>query len=213
MTKKTEKTEPTTLAVKEVDIKKKVSGAIKAATDINITTDEEMAEAGVTQVNIKQLQKYLTQEKKKQLDPANETVKAIKAFWAPLEIQVEDALAIISKALVQYHDKVEAERKKKEEKVIARQEEGKISEGTAVKKLEKIGEEKKTMHTGAGSVTFSKIKQIRVIDASKIPMHYLVPDMVRIRRDALEIAREKNVLGEVIPGIEVYEETNTNTRA
>lgn len=209
--KKSEKKE---VAVVEVDVKKKVEGMEKALQFIEIKNDDDMAKAGVMQVNIKQLQKYITQEKKKQLDPAKETVKAINAFWAPFEDKVEQGLKALTSTMIVYHDVQEQARKKKEDSIVARQEKGQLKEETAVNKLDELGEEKKTMHTGEGSVTFTKIKKVQCMDVkllSPLEIHklavdgYLVWDQVKARRDAL--------LGIEIVGVSIYEETSTNTRA
>lgn len=201
------------LAIVPADIRKKIAGAMKAVFDMEITSQEDMAKASELQVNLKKLQKFVTQEKKKRLDPAQETVKLIKADWAVYEDQVDEALGSIQTALIGYHDKEEEKRKKKEEAIVARAESGNIKESTAVRKLDELGEEKKTMHTGEGSVTFTKIKQVRIIKREIVPEQYWVLDMVEVRRSALALSREKNKIGELIPGVEVYEETNTNTRA
>lgn len=198
----------------EIDIKKKVAGMEKALQLIVIKDDDDMAKYGVMQVNVKQLQKYITQEKKKQLDPANETVKAIKAFWAPFEDKVEQGLKALSASMIAYHDVQENLRKSKEAKILDRAEKGTIKEETAVNKMAELGEEKKTLHTGAGSVTFTKIRKVSFATVSQLDpttivnlaqRGYLVWDEVKARRDALA--------GVDIAGTSIYEETNTNTRA
>ena len=53
---------------------------------------------------------------------------------------------------------------------------------------------------------------MRVIDETKIPYRFCVIDIVVLRSEALAISRSTGKLGEVVPGCEVYEETNTSTK-
>ncbi len=204
-----------------VDLKKKITTMTKAVDTITLTNDDDMAKAGELQVNVKKFQKYILQEKKKQLDPANETVKAIKAYWAPFEDKVAQALNSLSRSMIAYHDVQEQIRKKEEDRIARAAEAGRMKEETAVNKLDELGDEKKTMHTGEGSVTFTKIRKVRFSDLQDIKKYngngaeqnmlelvragYLVWDEVKARKDALA--------GQTIWGVEIYEETSTNTRA
>ena len=200
---------------KEIEIvREKVAGAIEAVKTIAIKTDDDLNRAGAVLVNIKKLAKFLTQEKEKITKPMNEALKNARAIFKPMEEQIENAENQVSRAMATYADKVEQERKKKEESIAARAEKGQLKEETAVRKMEELGDEKKTIHNEGGSVTFTKIKKVRFADLGTLSAEnlYHLISVGCVVWNEVE-ARKAALAGLVTVGVEIYEETTTNTRS
>lgn len=186
-------------------IEKKVSNAVSIVSDVKIKNDGDFEKANLLLTNVKKLQKFIKDEKEKVLNPLKESMNAFKAMFAPMEDQINGAESTLRKVIGEYHDKKETERRKKEAEIASKAETGEITEQVALKKLDKIGEEKKGVNTGEGRVSFNKIKKVRVLDENLIPDKYWVIDMILVRKEALAAV--------AIPGVEVYEETVVATRA
>ena len=78
--------------------------------------------------------------------------------------------------------------------------------------MEELPQVQSNVKVETGSVVFTKTKKVRIIDESKIPDRFWVIDLVVLRSEALAVSRSTGKLGEVVPGAEVYEETNTSTK-
>src|ERR1035437_5649172 len=189
-------------------IESKVDTALREAQGLAIKTDEDEVAGSKLLSNIKLIQKFVKQEKDKQLKPSLETTKAIRGFFAPAEEKADEAERLTKIKLGDYHDKKQAELKKKEDSIAARAEKGQLKEETALRKMDELAEVKTNVKNEEGMVTYSKVKEVEVIDESKVPDQYWKLDMVAVRRDALAIGN----LGEVIPGVLVKEVTSVAGR-
>jgi hypothetical protein len=203
---------------KEIQVvKEKVAGAVTAVSNMVIKSDDDQRVASALLINVKKLGKFVQQEKEKITKPMNEALKNARAIFKPMEMDIEKAEGMVSRAMSAYADKVEAIRKQKEDSIAKRAEKGQLKEETAVRKMEELGEEKKTIHNEGGSVTFTKIKKVRFDILSDMAQGapqalvtlamngYLLWDEVKARKDALA--------GREIFGVTIYEETSTNTRS
>ena len=184
----------------------KVKNAVAAVAELKIKDDEGLTEATTLLTNVKKLSKWLTGEKEKIVKPMREAMNAARGLFAPLEDQVEDAEKKIKSAMITYQTKKEAEQKKKEESIEKRVESGQLKEETGVRKLEELGELKSNVKVETGAAAFKKVKTVRVLDKDKVPDEYWIIDMVTLRSAALTASKTQDKLGEVIPGVEVYEE-------
>ena len=176
-----------------------------------IQTDEQLTEVVEIATNIKKLSKFVTAEKEKITKPLNDALKAARTLFAPYEANLAEAEAKLKTAMVKYHNEQEAKRKLDEERIAARVEKGTMTEKTAVKKIEDLGTEKKTVTVENGAVQFKQVRKVRFSSISHLKEEemvwlarngYIVWDEVKTRKDALA--------GTVIPGVEVYEETSSS---
>lgn len=200
---------------KEISIvKEKVAGAIKEVEKIEIKTDEDLNKAGLVLTNIKKLGKFIKQEKEKLTVPLNEAIKNARAMFKPFEEDIEKAEHQVSRAMAGYADRIEKERRSKEESIAKRAEKGQLKEETAIRKMEELGEEKKTLHNEGGSVTFTKIRKVRFGDLGSLSAEnlYHLISIGCVGWNEVE-ARKAALAGLVSVGVEIYEETITNTRA
>ena len=184
----------------------KVKNAAAQVAELKVKDDAGLETAATLLTNIKKLGKFIIGEKEKILKPMREATNAARAIFSPLEDQIESAEKKIKTEMVAYQSKKEAEQRKKEESIAKRVESGQLKEETGLRKMEALGEVKNNLQTETRSTAFTKKKAVRVIDKDKVPDEYWIIDMVTLRSAALNAAKIKGQIGEVIPGVEVYEE-------
>lgn len=185
-------------------VKDQLTALESKATEAKITTDEQYTEVVDYLGTIKNISKTLKAEKEKITNPANETLKAARAFFAPFEKRYTDAETILKSKLLDYKKRKDAEAAKKETQFADRVERGTMKMETAERKIGEIKRVENTTRGNVGEVQVRKIKKVRITDEAALPREYLKPDEVAIRRDALS--------GKQIPGVEVYEEETIATR-
>jgi len=179
-------------------LKAQVSKLETKANSITITNQEEQTDAIDIVSKLKDTYSQIKEKKEQITKPLNEALKNARNLFAPIEEQFKTAEAIIKGKLLAYAQKVNAEAQAKEQKIADRVEKGTLKLDTAEKKLDEIERVEQTTHGNVGSVSIKTIKKVRITNEALLPREYLVPDEVKIRRDALG--------GKVIPGVEVYNE-------
>lgn len=181
-------------------LQKQSAPIIERASNITVTSAEDMQ--GATEV-LSQLNQYmdrLTEEKERVTKPLNEALKAERARWKPLEDMYNDAIAKVRTALGAYAT-AEAKRVKEEEaKIIARvgDGKGKLKIDTAARKLGEIEKPEEKVVARSGMLKFRTVQKLSITDAAAIPREYLVPDEKAIM-DALK-------KGVVVTGCMIIEE-------
>lgn len=185
-----------------------MSGMEQAVAEaIKIRSDEQYEKSSALLVEVKKVGKLIEQEKRKQLDPANATVKAIREFWKKFEEKYEDAETSLKTAVLEYKKKLDARNQQKAETIANKVEEGKMSFEKGAEKMAEI-ENKPTTHEG---VKAKKIKKVRFAELNALKDEqivalarggYLEWNTVKARADALAGFDR----GVSLPGAEVYEE-------
>lgn len=178
-------------------VKTKIDAMKEKVSAIQVSSTEELQAVAGYVKDIKTMKKFVEQERDKYITPAKEIIAKAKEQYDPYARACDEAeYALKEKAQVY----MLAEQKKEEAgkaKILA---DGRTSVETKVKKLETIPEAVKTAKTDNGSLTMKMVKDIRILDESKIPDEYYKPrelDLVKIKRVA--------IAGLSIPGVEVYE--------
>jgi len=189
-------------------IKTQVTKTVKAATELVVTNDAEMLEAGEIRKKIKTLGKEITSKKDEIVKPMKESMKKIVDLFKPFETDCEIADGIISKKMLAYQSIVDANRRAAEkkaqddlEKANAQLAEGTITEAQAVKVFNKVEtklEKAPEVITKSESFHTRTVKKARITDPNLIPKEYWVIDEVAVRKAVLA--------GIVVPGAEIYEE-------
>lgn len=180
-----------TIVQKEAEETEAVLSPIRSFT-IRSAPDLEKATAFLKEVAA--AKKKLTATKEEITKPINESLKNIRALFAPLEEKLGAADQFIRGKILDWNRKVDEDNRKKEAETIAKVESGEISAEAAGTKLEKLESKKDATPT-------RKQKVVKVIDETKVPMQYRLLDMVAIRRDALagvEIAGVEVVVEEIV---------------
>jgi len=195
---------------KEIEIvKEKIKGMATMVLETKVTNDKEVAEVSDKIKNVKKLGKYIKEVKDRFVAPAKEIIEQAKQMYdIPIKECINAEFALKRKAEI-YLEAKEEERKKAENNIVAKVESGYIKAETAVKKLEALPEQKKTIATDSSALTMTKRKVMEISDASLIPDEYWVIDEVKLRKEALE----KDKTGaEQIPGVIIKEVSSINSR-
>lgn len=197
-------------------VKGKTENAVKEVSSMVVKSDEDLERATLVLTNVKKLQKFVTQEKEKIIKPLREATSAARGLFAPIEEQLDEAETKLKRAMITYQDKKQKEVDAKQASIVARAQKegpGSLKPETAIKKMEEVGEVKTNVQTTNGSANFKKVKKVRVTDPAKVPDFYWVIDLVKVRGFALALSNDLGKIGELIPGVEVYEETNVAASA
>jgi len=188
-----------------VPIKQRVEKMTTVVNELKIS-DQKSLDISITVLSgIKSVAKEITAKKKEITDPLNQSLRAARALFAPMEDAYKKAEMSVKGKMVVYNREVEEARKKAEEKEAAKVDRGSIKLETAAKHLEEVPEAKSHINSeGGGSVTIKKVKTFKVVDLNKIPIEYLKADEVKIR-----IAMRNGV---ELPGVEYGEEDSVSAR-
>ena len=179
-------------------VKQQVTKAISAAEHLEIKTKEDLVVASSLLTKVKQVGKIIKERKEAITKPANEVIKSTRELFKPFEQQYAQAESIIKFKMVDFEASQQLAAKKKEEKIVDKVEGGKMSFEKGAEKIEDITPDK-VIETSNGKSQFKTVKEVVIEDESKLPRKYLVPDMVKIRKDALD--------GQEITGVKVIDKT------
>ena len=175
-------------------VKTQVSKAVITAQQLQIKTKEELEGATSILSKIKAVGRLIQEKKESITKPLNEALKNARDLFRPLEAQWSEAEGIVKQKMVAFQISEEKKVEKKEEKIAEKVDTGKISFEQAATKIEKI----ERPENQVGNTTFKTIKKVVIEDATKLPREYLIPDEVKIRKDALA--------GIEIAGVKIIEE-------
>jgi hypothetical protein len=177
-------------------IKTQISKAISTAKTLEIATPEDMPSAVDLLSKIKTVGKLITAKKEAITKPLNESLKQIRAFFAPFEEEYEKAERIVKVKMIDFDNRMHLEAIKKQAVIEKKVSSGKMTMEKAADKLEDIIP-KKSVATSEGAVSFKVIKEVIIVDESKLPREYMIPDLAKIKKVALA--------GIAIAGVEVQE--------
>lgn len=190
---------------KEIEPLKKEVGKLESLiVSVEINTDDEYKNAIDIISKLKESGSKLKNIKESITKPLNDALKNARSLFSPLEQQLTNAESELKSKIIAYKKKKDEEAKKEEDRVAARLEKGTMKLETAEKKISNIQRVEKTTRGSIGEVQIKKIKKVRITDVKLLPIEYMVPNEVLIRKDALG--------GKQIPGVEVYEEETVSAR-
>jgi hypothetical protein len=154
----------------------------KADKIIVIKNDKELEVATEVLSKLNVYADSVKAEKKKLTEPANATLKAIKALFAPLEEKVLPKIEAIRGAMSVYQteksEKAEAEAAAIADRV--RKGKGGFSEETAMRKIDEIEKPIEKIVTDSGSLGWIDKQTLEVMDLTLIPREYLVVDEKKV---------------------------------
>lgn len=180
-------------------IKRQAMKAQEVVNQTTITNDDDLIVVA-DQINvIKQLKREIRTEMEKYTKPAQAIINEARAKYLPLEKICDEAESQLKAKVAEYMDAQEAKRLKKEEKIVAKIEAGRMKEETGIRKIEELGNEVRTIQTENTQLQRRNVRVAYIVNAELVPDEYWIIDEVRVKRDALA--------GKLIPGVEVKEET------
>lgn len=175
-----------------------INTSFTKAESLEITSDESLKLATDELSGIKTYAKALKVEKEKLTKPAREIVKWAQERFRPLEDSLKNAEIYIKTKMLAYNKKKDEAAQKKEEAIAGRVERGTMKFETGVRKMDEVEKAETTTRGDVGKVTTRKVKKVEITNPELLPREYLIPDTVRIRKDALADVE--------IAGVRVYEE-------
>lgn len=186
-----------------VPFKKNLSIIENRAFALIIKTEEQTEDASDILFQISQIQERIKEEKNKFVEPAKTIILQAKKNFDPIINQCVAAEGIIKGKIIKY-DKIKQKKTKKKLASISKKvASGKMSLDKASEKIEDLKLANK-YEGKEGAIQFRINKKIQIIDEKKIPREYMMPNLIKIRADALR--------GVKIAGIEVVEEKIVATR-
>ena len=190
-----------------VQVEKSYAPIVEKAEALKIVDEQSMAEATELLSKANKGLDLITEEKEKITKPLNEALKAERARWKPMETVLESAVSILRKGITAYQTEAKRKADLEAAKLAERVGEGrgKLKAETAIRKMGEIEGPQAKVETASGSLKFRTEKKFEVVDMSKLPVEYLLPDEPAIRKAMKE--------GIELPGVRYYtEEVPINSR-
>jgi len=176
---------------------------------LEIVDEATNAQAIAILADCRKTVKTIDQLRRKFVDPLNQHVKTINAFFAENAAPAKEADSILSGKTSAYRMKVqEAARKEQErlrllqerrqEKAAARAEEKGLDAPPVIPIVPTVAPPPKSVKTGAGTVTYRKTSHMEVADPEAVPREWCIPDERKIRAALI------NGIVSEIPGVKFW---------
>jgi len=178
-------------------VKQKITGLQETVKALRVENEEQQIQATEYLAGIKKLEKLIKQEMDKYIKPAKAIISATKEKYDPYLKELKTAETKIKDELGRFYLEQKEKEEEKKKKLAERVERGTMKAETAVRKMEELPETQKSVKTETGKASVRMVKEVVIIDESKLPREYLKPDLTKIRKDALA--------GKEIDGVEVRE--------
>jgi hypothetical protein len=172
-------TEPTPLM--------KAESALANVQAIKIDSQESFIQAAELLVQIKELINWGEAEKSKKTAPLHKAWKDELAHWKPYEDISKKAEKMIKDKIEAHNEAVRLKAIEAEAALQKKIDTGYISKPeTITARQQQIEQPQRAVFTGLGSVIEKDVKEVVIVDVSLIPREYMVVDMARLRKAALE---------------------------
>jgi hypothetical protein len=193
---------------KEIEtLDKEMTPVVRQAVKLEISNSADMKSAVEILSTINKYADTVKEKKESITKPLTLAIKNTRLMFAPLESKLEEAIGSLRSSMTSYQTQLTRKAQEEEERIAARVGEGKgkIKVETAVKKMEEIEKPDAVVVTDEGLVKFREVKKFKIVDVSKIPLEFMMPNEVEIRKSMM--------LGVRIDGVEYYsEQVPYNTR-
>jgi hypothetical protein len=185
-------------------VKRQVTTISNQAGELYIDSNESLAQATDILSKIKSSAKDLKSRKEEITNPLNAALKSARSLFKPLEDDLATAERTIKTKMLDYSNEVEEEARKKAAKLEDRVERGTMRTDTAMRKMDEIETVGSSVQGQSGSIQFRTVRNIKIVDPTKIPLHYLMNEKVLA---AISAAVRTDVLnGTRVDGVEIVEE-------
>ena len=165
--------------------------AVENQSRFKVTSEEKLQMAVDARKQIKEASKKLEAQKKSITDPLNAALKNTRALFAPFEKRLEVVDKWLSEEMLIWEARKAAAARKVQAELEQKVAEGKMTIAQASIKAERaVGK--------VEAVPVREITKLRIVDASKLPREYLIPDEGKI------FAALKG--GQLVVGAELYKE-------
>lgn len=169
---------------------KEVSPLLAQAESFDIKDPKSLEQATEFLSNLNAKLDQIVDSRETITKPLNEALKQARLKYKPIETTLEGAIDLIRDKMSAYATEINNERKKQEQKIQDKLENGKMSIPTALKKLETLDSVPSTVSSNSGSVSFRPVEKLKIVDPLLVPRQYLIID-------------EKAVLDDLKNGVKV----------
>ena len=191
-------------------IKAQVTKSVNRANDVIIDSPESLASATDILKAIKDAGKVVKTRKEEITKPLNDALKSARSLFKPLEDDLASAERIIKDKMLDYTSEVDRKAAEEAAKLEARVDRGTMRVDTAMRKIDEIETVGSSVKGAKGSVQFRTVRNIKIVDPTKIPLKYLSNEKVLA---AISAAVRTDVLnGTKVDGVEIVEEKQVAAR-
>lgn len=185
-------------------VKRQVTTISNQAGDLYIDSNESLAAATDILSKIKAASKDVKNRKEEITKPLNEALKSARSLFKPLEDDLSTAERTIKGKMLDYSNEVERKAAEQAAKLEKRVEKGTMRVDTAMRKMDDIETVGSSVQGENGSIQFRTVRNIKIVDPTKIPLKYLMNEKVLA---AISAAVRTDVLnGTKVDGVEIVEE-------
>lgn len=185
-------------------VKRQVTTVSNQAADMLIDSQETLANASDVLSKVKTAAKSVKSRKEEVTKPLNEALKAYRSQFKPLEDDLSLAEKTIKTKMLDYTEEIDRVAAEQAAKLEARVEKGTMKMDTAMRKMDDIETVGSSVQGQKGSIQFRIVRNVKIVDPTKIPMKYLTNEKVLA---AISAAVRTDVLnGTKVDGVEIVEE-------
>lgn len=190
-------------------VKQQTTKMLNAANELTILNDSDLSKATDALAVVKNLGKQIKERKEQITKPLLEALNSARDLFKPLEQSHVEAERIIKVKILNYQDEQDKKRKEEAEKIALRVEKGTLKQETAMKKLENLPEVQTTTVGKIGKTSTRIIKKVRITPLPELQLNQLQLNVL-IKNGIIDWnesrVRELALKGQLIPGVQVYEE-------
>lgn len=152
---------------------KEVSPLLEQAKIIEIKDEVSLEQATEFLSNLNAKLDQVVDSRETITKPLNEALKQARLKYKPIESALESSIDIIRDKMSAYATEIDKERKKQEQKIQDKLENGNMSIPTALKKLETLDSVPSTVSSNSGSVSFRPVEKLKIVNPLLVPRQYL----------------------------------------
>lgn len=165
---------------KNINIKESSIKIIDEINDLVIKNDDDLERGVVLLSEINKINDRVDAEKSKIIKPLLLAISAERKRWKPIEDILKSPIESLRRKMSEYSTYKYNKNIDKQDKIKDSILNGEISLEKGIKKLEKI-DNLRVVSTESGSVKFRSIKRFEVVDITKLPSEYILPNEPKIR--------------------------------
>ena len=185
-------------------VKRQVTTISNQAGDLFIDSNESLAQATDILSKIKTASKDVKNRKEEITKPLNDALKSARSLFKPIEDDLATAERTIKGKMLDYSNEVERKAAEQAAKLEKRVEKGTMRVDTAMRKMDDIETVGSSVQGENGSIQFRTVRNIKIVDPTKIPLKYMMNEKVLA---AISAAVRTDVLnGTKVDGVEIVEE-------
>lgn len=143
---------------------------IKSKDDLQLA-NEQLKKVG-------EAKKWIAEKKASVIKPLNEALKGVRDLFRPIEERVSEAETGLKTEVMAYKKKVDEVIAKKQKDIEEKVKKGEVGFEKASEIIERTQEKKDAFN-------IRKVKEVVIDDEKLLPREYLIPNMPKIKADAL----------------------------